>query len=367
MVTGVKRDRSPDSEKSGSKKQATAKAKSGQSGHVTSHSSTSLPTSQAGSSGNGAGQVSSAVNSDATAVSSVRRANGEADDSQRTASPAPSTSSGRSGTETELLLEAIQGVQRSINNLESSLADRLKCVVAEEMVNMREQVDDELKALKERICGLEDNVSEPGRVHVPAVQPDLNFVIRNLPEGSNENIVTKVNGLLKDGLRLRDVAVESADRKPSFRQGTPGVVVATCRTSEDHAAVFESKAKLGESPNFRHVGINRDKSKAERVYEANLRTLARTVGQGRLQVRGNRLVDARTDNNERQGNTPRGDRRERRDSEDPSTPNEPDRGLSPDNRPQRDNNNRHKRGRGGQGGRGGRGGRNVGGPREERK
>lgn len=51
------------------------------------------------------------------------------------------------------LLDAIQGINTSlegrINRLEENLADKIRCVVAEEMANMREELDEELRVLKE--------------------------------------------------------------------------------------------------------------------------------------------------------------------------------------------------------------------------
>lgn len=53
-----------------------------------------------------------------------------------------------------------------------------------------------------------------------------------------------------------------------------------------------AKATLRDSRTYTEVGIGPDKSKTKRVYEAILRELVRTVGQGRLEVRGNRLVSS---------------------------------------------------------------------------
>lgn len=89
-------------------------------------------------------------------------------------------------------------------------------MVAEEIVNIREQLDEELKVLRERICAIED------------VQPaaaindiDLNIVIYQLPESNNENIANKVDGLQEEGMALRSVTVERAERKQSRNERYP--------------------------------------------------------------------------------------------------------------------------------------------------
>lgn len=51
---------------------------------------------------------------------------------------------------------------------------------------------------------------------------------------------------------------------------------------------MSAKSKLRDSRVIRDVGT--DKQKAERMYECNLRSLASAVGQGRLEVKGSRLV-----------------------------------------------------------------------------
>lgn len=271
----------------------------------------------------------------------------------------PETSAGERVSDRDVLLEAILDVRRSISRLEDSLTDRIRCVVVEEMCNMRESVQEELQVLKERICAIEDTTATPC---THAWEPDLscNIVIRNLPEGKNENIVPKVNGLLKDGLKLSGVTVDSAERKKSFRRDIPGIVVATCRNRDDLSTVMKAKAKLADSRNFREVGIGRDKSKTERLYEANLRTLAKTIGQGRLQVRGDRLVPTGSHSNHESGQRRSwGFGRERRDRS--SSPADPQRNQDNARRPTRRHDNgkrnsdRKDRRSGSQHGRGGNG------------
>ena len=46
-----------------------------------------------------------------------------------------------------------------------------------------------------------------------ASEQQLNVIVRNLPEKGSANVKNEVNGMLRDGLKLRNVTVESAERK----------------------------------------------------------------------------------------------------------------------------------------------------------
>jgi acetylglutamate synthase len=53
----------------------------------------------------------------------------------------------------------------------------------------------------------------------------LNAVIRNMPHTASENIATKVDALLKDDLKHRNVLIATAERMNSLDDRRPGVVV----------------------------------------------------------------------------------------------------------------------------------------------
>ena len=58
---------------------------------------------------------------------------------------------------------------------------------------------------------------------------ELNIVIRILSESQHENVNTKVNGLLKDGLKLREITVLNVIRKPARKHYQSGLIIATCK------------------------------------------------------------------------------------------------------------------------------------------
>ena len=66
-------------------------------------------------------------------------------------------------------------------------------------------------------------------------KPDisLNIVVKNLTFNEGENITDRVNGLLKEGVKLRNVKVAKEVRKQSYRDNMPGIVIATLHNKED--------------------------------------------------------------------------------------------------------------------------------------
>ena len=69
--------------------------------------------------------------------------------------------------------------------------------------------------------------------------------IYGLPESVNENVSVKVDALIKDGLKVRDVTVTSAVRKTSRTDTKAGIVIAKLRSSADKKRVMIAKVTKG--------------------------------------------------------------------------------------------------------------------------
>jgi hypothetical protein len=141
--------------------------------------------------------------------------------------------------------------------------------------------------LAERVSIIEKQTKEnielgPSR----ETRTNLNLVIRNLPQREGENVLSKVNGLLKDGLKIRDVHFKSAERKVSRNQLKPGVIIAECESADDKRRILESKRILKDSRNFKDVFIEHDIPASQRILNANLRTIINTLGNNQLELRG---------------------------------------------------------------------------------
>ncbi|CAG2196115.1 LRFN5 [Mytilus edulis] len=84
---------------------------------------------------------------------------------------------------------------------------------------------------------------------------DDSLVIRNLPETETENVVNKVISVFKDGLRLKDIQVVSAERKKTANNKKHGVVVVKLQSGADNRKVMKKKRELKKSRNFEDVFI----------------------------------------------------------------------------------------------------------------
>lgn len=82
---------------------------------------------------------------------------------------------------------------------------------------------------------------------------NINVVIRNLPERENENVKNEVNGMIKDGLKLRDLDIESAVRKISSTETRSGIVIAKLKSKEDKQTIMKNKSKLKDSRKYENV------------------------------------------------------------------------------------------------------------------
>ncbi|XP_071147441.1 uncharacterized protein PF3D7_1120000-like [Mytilus edulis] len=185
-------------------------------------------------------------------------------------------------------------VHKEMKNLESK--------VAKDIEQLKVDVNEDFQSVKNEISSLKDRCQEP------MIRPEAeaennkrnNAIIRNLAESENENLFNKVSGLLKDGLRLKNISIHSVERKRSFREGKPGLVIVKFQNAQDKREVMEVKKTLREARNYRDVFIENDLPKAERMLNANLRHIVNTIGKDKLEIRGSRIQTKRNDNESRE-------------------------------------------------------------------
>ena len=153
---------------------------------------------------------------------------------------------------TDKILQAIENMQKCFSDkliaLENKLTSSLLEIVKTEINDVKAEFTERISEVVSRVDALE------GAKHVcverASLDISLNIVIRNLPEGRDENVINKVNGLIKDGLKLRDITVTEAARKNSGRMGRPGLIVAKCRSAEEKETIMNAKKKLPDSRNL---------------------------------------------------------------------------------------------------------------------
>ncbi|KAH3787237.1 hypothetical protein DPMN_165357 [Dreissena polymorpha] len=166
---------------------------------------------------------------------------------------------------------------------------RLGKTVDERLDTLRADINNDLDSLKGKVNSLTDAV--------PASQPEkedksCNLVFRKLPESANEQLVDKLNGIIKDFLKIEDVVVSSALRIPNqnSQSSVPGLVIATFDNVGDKNKVLKAKSKLFK--NVHHdVFIHADQTKEERITSNNWHTIVNKANRGgNLSVCGNRVV-----------------------------------------------------------------------------
>ena len=114
--------------------------------------------------------------------------------------------------------------------------------------------------------------------------------------------------MIKDGLRISDVSVVSAERKQS-RNRKPGVIVATCKSDKDVAKVLKNKKDLKNVRQFEQVYVEPDVPLQQRIQNSNLRNIVSVIGDDKLELRGSRVFTRSADRSaDRHHSDRRGDR-----------------------------------------------------------
>lgn len=162
-------------------------------------------------------------------------------------------------------------------------------IVDEKLSQVRLDIDKDIQRLEKTI---EEIKSERASNSAGAGHGDLalNVVIVGLKEGQNEKAENMVNALLRDGLKIRDVAVASAERKKSRKPGKLGVIIAKFKSKEDKEKVMKVKSKLKDNADLRSVVIFHDRPLEERIMEQNLKMITGCTANGKLKLRGRKVV-----------------------------------------------------------------------------
>lgn len=216
------------------------------------------------------------------------------------------------------------GLEQKISSKVSQLLDKRVNV---EMPRIKKDIDSKLNDLKQSLkaeftADLED-VSDQVNDIAESINSDrsnigLNIVVHNLPESSNEQVCNKVNTLIRDGLKLKDVTVSGAERKQSHGKKA-GIIIARYRSSSDKQKIMSVKKCLSDHKQFSKVYINHDQCKSERLMQNNLRAVVSALKSSGsscdIKIVGPRVVvnrpdssrDVRPANSPEQQNNRRGD------------------------------------------------------------
>ena len=205
--------------------------------------------------------------------------------------------------ETNLEKKLTDKITKTLDKRVNAESTKLRKVIDDQVGDLRKEFESDLDDISEKIAHLTSVVNKKDSVQ--ANDDDtrkMNIVLRKLPESTNEDLNNKVNSLIKDGLKIRDIHVRSTERKQSFNESIPGVVVATLGSLDDKKRVLSAKASLRHSRRYRDVYIHGDQSRKERLYSANLRSLVNAYksGDNNIRVMGSRIVSGDVENRDAQ-------------------------------------------------------------------
>ena len=204
----------------------------------------------------------------------------------------------------KMIKSELDDVRKSFNDRLENFSKRF-----EEKLNDRvsKSLDERLGTVRKEMSSMSDKVNgiQKSYAEVAAIQSNpekLNVVIRKLATDQAEAQdpavnLHKVNPLIKDGLKLRNIKVKSAVRKQSRINSKPGVVIATLDTTDQRTKLLKAKSALKQCDRYKRVYIDEDRPVECRRNESNIRTLLNEMGKADNYINLNgRFVGKRANN-----------------------------------------------------------------------
>lgn len=196
-------------------------------------------------------------------------------------------------------------MKRSLDNSEAGV----RKLSQTDLPIVQEKLGDEIDRLAERVTSLERNKTDSSKFNEQERNDERTrrIVVRNLVERENENIKDRVNNII-DYLKVREISVETAERKANNYNSKPGVVIATFASKDDKEKVMKVKRNLKDGTRYHDVYLENDIPVHQRKMKNNLRTIVNTLGREKLKLRGSRIIRADESNDTDQHGTNSGNR-----------------------------------------------------------
>ena len=171
-------------------------------------------------------------------------------------------------------------------------AKKIRREIDERFDTLRSDVKDDLGDLNDKIENISTRLESKAD---DSSASKLSIVIRDLPYTVHENVEVKVNNLIRDGLKVRDVKVESSTRKDAYDDSKPGVVIAQLKCENDKKKIMKEKKNLKNSTQYKKVYVHNDQKREERLMASNLRLLLNAYKRGdkNISLRGDRIISGR--------------------------------------------------------------------------
>ncbi|VDI50688.1 Hypothetical predicted protein [Mytilus galloprovincialis] len=185
------------------------------------------------------------------------------------------------------------------SNMERKLTVKFNTVITdrvkEEVGKAKKDIQKEMKVIKENIEKLDKTYADIGSTRKENITPDnktisktFKIVVKNLPVDQRENsgntvLKAKVEALVKDGLKLKDVNIRKVTRMLSqnYSDNTtarPGIVFVELNTIEHKRLILKSKRQLKDNFKYKTVYIENDLPREKRMADFNNRKLLKALG-----------------------------------------------------------------------------------------
>ena len=156
-------------------------------------------------------------------------------------------------------------------NIEKRLTVKFNTVISDRIQNevgkFKEECNDEIQNIKMKVDKIEksyaDVVASTPKECAQKDQINLNFIVKNLAydkrEDNNKKVLhSKVESLMKDGLKVSNVIIKEVNRKSSHQENKPGIVIVTVENIDQKKSVLKAKSSLKKASKFEKVFIEND-------------------------------------------------------------------------------------------------------------
>ena len=177
--------------------------------------------------------------------------------------------------ESKLESKLVQYVETHIDKKVSSVSDDLQKSLG--LSELQKEVTS-LKTTYASVAGA--GASVPASSSSEGIE--RNIIIRNLrcgPKEETDRTVTlnKVYKLFRDSLKLKTVKIVSCERKSPKSKKT-GVILVTIETADQKQEIMQIKNRLKNTPEYKDVYIENDRSFSTRINESNMFTVLKELG-----------------------------------------------------------------------------------------
>ncbi|CAG2217084.1 unnamed protein product [Mytilus edulis] len=165
--------------------------------------------------------------------------------------------------ERKITVKVNQIIDKRVNSEIKKVRSEVNAVVD----SLRLDIDEDLQVVEKKLEDFSNQITNQSTSNI-----DCNLVIRNLPESTNENIVSKVSALFREGLKVQITPI-NCERKQSRSTHTSGVVIVSCKSKAVVNDVMSAKYKLKSSRQYSDVFIHRDQTVQQRIERKNFQTI----------------------------------------------------------------------------------------------